>query len=1642
MYFKKLELLGFKSFAEKTTLHFEPGITAVVGPNGCGKCLKGDSLICLSDGSRVKIGELVENSLQNSVSTEKIDDGFMVIENPRNLQILSLNPENFKIEPRPIYAFIKRKAPAYLLEIKTKSGKGVVTTEYHPFFSLKDGQMIELKAEQLKEGVRISVPRQLALSDVSTKLDLMGIFRKFSFQDLVYVPYSEEIRELLSSFKESRSINSESAVVKSALNSALGGRQAINVAHLVSMMSSAGMAQVPECVNKLKSRGCTEILLPREMDVPLARFLGYVISGGRITKANQVWFVNEDKEVIKDFIGCARLAFGVEAKAFNYKEGAKDVLIFSHALCQFLEKAFGLGVESVSREKNIPEQIFSAGKEIIVEFLSSLFEGNGYISLEQINKRKEIYLEYTSASYNLAQGVSSLLLRLAVQSVIREKSKCATNTKKKNKKKYYSVYVYGLENVKILAGFLRFAGKKSEKLEKVRYLESKSNPNLDLIPEINGLIRELIKRAGIKVKRLRKFYPKLAAYYENTCLPSRHGLQEVLNVIAEHSFLDGLSKSIFNYIKSLSSSDVYWDEIVSIKKVYSEQWVYDLSVLGTHNFIAQDIIVHNSNIFDGIRWVLGEQSVKSLRGSKMEDVIFNGTENIPALGYAEVSLTFANENKALPIDYDEVTLTRRLFRSGESEYLINKTQVRLKDVVELFMGTGIGAESYSLIEQGKIDLILSSRPEDRRLVFDEAAGISRYKSQKRETARRLEDTEANLLRINDIIAELRRQINSLERQAAKARRYKELFDKLKRLETAVSALQIRGYQQRLDNSALELNALFAQEADDVRSIEELAQEQMRRHAEFVQLEQRLVEARAKAQEAENLISCNSQALGFHHERIGEFKNRLQAIETEVKELTARLLQNESDINNTACAIGLIILEINEKKAVQADSQNKLEEITKELHSLKTAAQQAKEKILEFASAEVHLNNQIGQLSSELNQAIARQKRLHIEKLKTEEEFKVAKNDLTAAGEREDVSHKKFLLLKEEYEQMSSTYASCLASCEAIKKRMQDLENERISLESQKEFLCNLKLKYENISESSNALVYLDSLSDTATTGMIVKIDCIEAISDADAKAPSRMRIRARGIAKPISLDPQAILKKIEDITAEIARSQKGLATETENIQALSGRLNASEEGFRLAEIEYNNLKTKKDNIQAHCKKLEDECALIYVESEDVGCELEKLKDNEARLKEEFAVLKNSASENQRAIERGLEETALKNSVREGLSLAIAQISAEISGSEERLSQMQKMKAVFEQAHSKEAQDLANLGAEENTLGNSLLEREASIRQVAERIEDYKNQKAILENEEKGFSLTLSKAKDGLKRAQDELSERKNILDAGKTQIHQLQMRMQELTFQQNSIVEKMQQLYKVSPEELKSQDALELQEINIEETVQEIELLKQKIESCGGVNLVAIEEFEGLKERFEFLNSQQADLLKSKESLQEAILKINRTAKKMFLETFAALAVEFKNYFRMLFGGGDAQLFLIDEQDVLESGIEIVCRPPGKKLQNVQLLSGGEKSMSAIALLFAIFKVRPSPFCVLDEVDAALDEANVDRFSRILVEFASQSQFIVITHNKKTIAHADIMYGITMEKAGVSRIVSVKLAENKVVNQRQEEVLEPALLKR
>jgi len=1617
MYFKKLELVGFKSFCEKTTLHFEPGITAVVGPNGCGKCLDYDSLVTLDTGAQVKIGELVETALQNA-PREVIDDGCLTYDNPDDISILSLNPETHSIESRKVCAFIKRKSPVYLLEITTKSGRRVTTTHYHPFFTIKDGQVVSLKAEELVTGVRIATPRNILTYKQSASLDLMGILSKVKPEDNLYVPFSEEVKDFITT-----NSRDETGSIKVAIKSLCSG-QAINVFNFVNILKNKGISDIPPFVTELKSRGSGHIKLLREIDSSVARFLGYFISEGRTTGSNQVWFVNEELPVVDDFIACASKSFGVEAKVFNYKDCARDVIIFSAALGVFLEKAFGIKINSVSRDKIVPPQLFGASQQIIGEFLSSLFEGDGYIHTQGAD-----YIEYSTASEELARGVSSLLLRLDVLSVIRKKLKSATNTKNKEKRTYYSVYIYGLDNIKRFAKFIHFRGRRAERFERILSHDYPNNPNIDLIPGINCLFRDLVKRAGINVKRMRKLSPKFAAYYEDRCLPSRKGLKEALAIVSEHGKLFGFAKVTYDYLMSLSDSAVYWDEIVLIKKVQAKEWVYDLSISGTHNFVAQDIIVHNSNIFDSIRWVLGEQSAKSLRGSDMQDVIFNGTDKKEPLGLAEVTLTFDNEKRFFNFDHPEVAITRRIFRSGESEYLLNKTLVRLKDILDILLGTGIGAESYSIVAQGKIDLVLSSRPEDRRLVFDEAAGITKYKAQKRETARKLEETEQNLLRVNDIILEVKRQISSLERQATKARKYKEVFEELKTNEINLALLQKNDLLKQKNEIINKLSELESNESGLLNLIKEQEAKIANRQQELKTQEESIMNIKNQILTLENLVIRSNEHINFNKEKIKELTQNLTFLEAQSQQAKLKLISDEEKLNNIKGEFEAIKNNIAEKTQLLAEKEAEINNLGSSIkHSLDNITR-AKQLIIGLIVKIANAKNEISDFSAREQIYLARKKRLEIEKTKVYEESVITEGALKAFTEEllglkqaEESLNQKISGIKEELGQEGLTLAS-------IDSDILSLEKEKLTLESHKEFLEELKTKYQDIGESMSALIYLDKLPLENVSGLVIKVKDYLKLSDTDKSNFAPAMLKLAGEAKPIELDTQKIEARINKIQEEIGilKEKKNLTATriqefNEGLYSLGGELRsleiaiANKETSRLATLEqFNKIKEEEQVLGMELQDIEKERAALEKNLEISNAHLSEL-NKEHKLNEDLiAQEENNISSNSKA--------------KEELLVIITQTKTELQDFSRRLVSDESTLKILESTYKQDQESALNLSEQIKVGSNKIESMAIEISDCENKIKEFTIEIANLNSSLKESEEKYKNASEGAGEVIGKIESDRSKLDNIKNQLYTLQMQNKDIDYKYATIKTKMLESYKIDLEAM-----VELRE-DFDATVltHEIEGLKEKIDSYGTVNLVAIEEYDELKKRYDFLIQQQNDLSQAKNSLHDAILKINRTTKQMFLETFESVRVEFRNYFKLLFNGGDAQLFLIDEQDPLESGIEIICRPPGRKLQNVLLLSGGEKSLSAIALIFAIFKVKPSPFCILDEIDAALDEANVDRFSKVLQEFASKSQFIVITHNKKTIANADVMYGITMQESGVSKIVSVKFAKDSLTKQKDKE---------
>ncbi|MFA4984031.1 MAG: AAA family ATPase [Candidatus Omnitrophota bacterium] len=1028
-----------------------------------------------------------------------------------------------------------------------------------------------------------------------------------------------------------------------------------------------------------------------------------------------------------------------------------------------------------------------------------------------------------------------------------------------------------------------------------------------------------------------------------------------------------------------------------------------------------------SNIFDSIRWVLGEQSVKSLRGSDMQDVIFNGTDKKEPLSMAEVSVTFDNKTRFFPIDHDEVMISRRLFRSGESEYLLNKTQVRLKDVSDLLLGTGIGAESYSLVPQGRIDMILSSRPEDRRLVFDEAAGITKYKSQKREAMRKLEETEQNLLRVNDIITEVKRQIGSLERQANKARRYKDLFEELKNKEVRLAVLQKADFLRDRDETAAELNKLQEKEGEVLGAIQEQEVKIADQKQEARALEDAINNIKNQILNLDNGISRNREHINISHDRINELEAGKKRIDEQIGQTEARINVDKEKLDAVKEEYNGIQKEIEAKGALLMEKEDELNDLAAAIKLSLDNIAAAKKNLLELAARVSVAKNEVADFTAKEQVYLARQKRLEVEKAKVNEEKANAELALSSISQELSGLEGRFAELGLKINAAKEELGQENISLEQINACIADLEKQRLAMQSQKEFLEELKSKYDDIGESMNALLYLDKMPAEKNSGILIKVKEYLELADGDGGAAGHANVKISGEAKPMDLDTQKIGERIAQVDIKIASLKDNKAHKQTHIAEIKNNIGALEGNLRSEEMVLVNKRAQQQTAEDEVNKIKSEEEVIAIELSDVMSALSGLQQELNSRKDSLVALENEERNAEELISGEQSRIDSNNHLKEGVIVAITQARAELEALNKRVNSDQATIAILEDAFRQDTEALLSLKEQKEAASVKEASLQAQIKDLEEAIlksgEEIEMQKTVLKDTEARFVAVLDGTSDITLKIEADKKEIDNI----KSRAYELQMRSKEAEYKYGAVKERILQGYKVDLDSV-SDVVCEGDEGSLSA---EIQGMKEKLDSYGTVNLVAIEEYDELKKRYDFLTQQQTDLLNAKQSLHDAILKLNKTTKHMFLETFQKVAAEFRNYFRLLFNGGDAQVFLVDEQDPLECGIEIICRPPGKKLQNVLLLSGGEKSMAAIALIFAIFKIKPAPFCVLDEIDAALDEANVDRFGRMLQEFTNGSQFIVITHNKKTIANADVMYGITMEESGVSKIISVKFSQGK-----------------
>jgi len=1128
-----------------------------------------------------------------------------------------------------------------------------------------------------------------------------------------------------------------------------------------------------------------------------------------------------------------------------------------------------------------------------------------------------------------------------------------------------------------------------------------------------------------------------------------------------------------------------------------------------------------SNVADAIRWVLGEQSAKALRGSEMADVIFNGTDGRKPINLAEVSMTFADVDPqllSLPgvnLDFSEITITRRVHRDGNGEYFINKTPCRLRDIQGLFMDTGIGRSSYSLMAQGQIDQILSAHPEDRRLIFEEAAGINKYKHQKKEALRKLELTEQNLIRVTDVIKEVKRQIISLQRQAGKARRYKELFDQLKTLETRLA-------RHRFDAIHAEITALESQIAALAAQSEQYAGE-IAQHEKQIEdlrrslgeIERAITEAGNRDHEFKSEIDRHQQRLATNTDRIAEHERLIENHRREIAGNEEKIRVQEADLVRLNTEFAQIDGELAAAQQQLQEQEAAYRQLQAEISRQRAALDERKSALLAAESGITRYRNELAALDHKKKIDLQRTDRLSAEKLQLEDQRRAVQQQIAEFNQSLTGLRQTVETLRTQLPARETELAGLARQLRAVTQQHDAAVSEVSRKTERREVLRQLfaapdgRATLGNIIETdphygaaieaalSHALRTVLADDWNAARAFLAggqknpAVTAPELAGESVALAPavgtaaiSVVRVKdARFELLVRSLLANVVI--VEDLEAALAvrQSQPGLAAATvagqflsaqgilsavsashiAELAALTGEISRATGRVQELAGQKAALEQQQAELAGSVDRLRQECHAHEVLLAGKDAELSLLTGQERELgnKVQTVVFELNSLEQQDAAERKqreeifaactAEETrqaALQQELvaaqqtldalqtrREEMFAKLGDSRVAVGGIEHKRTSIQERRAPIDGRIRELRERMAICTSEMAEFTGRIEQFRREMAESEQRIVEVTGQREQLQQTLAGYQHQREEVAAGIAHAETELKALRHKAAETQQQKSGIDLALAQKKMEIQSLKERIFQKYQLNVEEVPA-DAFTVtladQGPAVSEQVpratdwdaieQQVAELQTKLDAMGPVNVEAIQEYDALEERYRHLTQQHDDLIKAKEQLLQIIAKINTTTKQLFSETFEKVRTNFQQMFTELFGGGKANLILLDENDPLESGIEIVAKPPGKQLQSITLLSGGERALTATALLFAIYAVKPSPFCVLDEIDAPLDESNINRFIRILQRFVVQSQFVVVSHNKRTIGMADALYGITMEEHGVSKVVSVKFS--------------------
>lgn len=1144
-----------------------------------------------------------------------------------------------------------------------------------------------------------------------------------------------------------------------------------------------------------------------------------------------------------------------------------------------------------------------------------------------------------------------------------------------------------------------------------------------------------------------------------------------------------------------------------------------------------------SNISDCIRWILGEQSMKTLRGAKIEDIIFVGTQNRKSLGFAEGSLVFDNQDGKLPIEYNEVIVTRKVYRSGESGYFINKTPCRLKDIQELFMDTGIGKDGYSIIGQGKIDEILSNKSEDRRHIFEEAAGIIKYRRRKEESEKKLENTKLNLLRVNDIITELETNLNPLKSQSEKAKKFLNLREELKKIEVGLFVHNIEDFKVKIKELEENIDIFETQKVKEEEKANHLQIEKETIKDAIDQLIEEIEKIQNSGFETSQKREQINSEIGINQERISNNVTNAERYKVDIEELEQKnvqleeektqklerkedmlsnrekyeteLKEKEEELAKYSQTLSAQALEIEEKKKkVEANidaryeilndkalEQANFENLNKQENTLKNQIQETISDLDASRTTRDDLAKEFQEMEKRKNelekslQDIKQKKEESGEKLK---EFDEKLNQIQTEFRMKD-SRCKFLIEtekeKEGYSKSVKTLMKAIENNTALAKGVHGVVANLISGEEKYQTAIEMTLgaSLQNIvtdtEEDAKKLVeYLKEnkigrasflpiqsvkghkLSNINATGMQgyigIASDLVKAdkqyegilfnllgktviVEDMDAAISLAKKnkysfkivtlggdvINPSGMISGGSVAPKTTsilgreneIKKLEAELKDLDKKEKAIQQEKEvyekSITEILHSFEEKQKEFQEVEILYATEKQKQETLGLEIQKLESKLAALR---ENLQTNEKEKKEN-LQKQEHFEAQVNKIEKENNELTIIIEEYTNLNKDNQSY---IDDLNSEITNLKISVSSFDEGENSLDEILNRIHQEINNNQEAIQTKKELLQKIEVENQELNIKIEDFKNQIGLLEKEVEHATEKVENLKgdrtqknEKLKKLEQEMEEQSSKVEELKAQMTKLEMKKSKIELEQNQVINKMWEEYELTPNTVEEVEKIE----NPVEVQKQVTHLRSEIRDLGSVDIDSIERYKEAKERYDFLSEQRLDLENSMEKLRKVIQEMTATMQVQFEEQFKVINQNFDVVFKELFGGGRAELVLENQEKVLEGGIEIKVQPPGKAIQNLAAFSGGERAFIAIALLFAILKINPSPFCVLDEIEAALDDVNVARFAEYLKTLCEKTQFLVITHRKGTMEVANTVYGITMEEKGISKLLSMQL---------------------